>query len=114
MEYIINGARRMAEFLGLPSRKKDVGPDEADRKDSNWSFFTREEKTIKEEVAVVEEEVAEAVADAEPDEMWDIIDDFLADGKKVNAIKTYRTMTGEGLKEAKQAIDAYIAEEDAA
>lgn len=35
------------------------------------------------------------------------IENFLRDGKKIHAIKLYRQVTGEGLKDAKGAIDFF-------
>ncbi len=45
---------------------------------------------------------------AEPtQEQWVTIQAALADGKMIEAIKVYRAATGVGLKEAKDAMDAY-------
>jgi ferritin-like metal-binding protein YciE len=41
----------------------------------------------------------------EPDPRMDEIDALLRDGKKIQAIKTYREITGAGLKEAKDAVE---------
>ena len=37
--------------------------------------------------------------------VWDDIDEFLREGKKINAIKLYRERFGTGLKESKEAVD---------
>jgi ribosomal protein L7/L12 len=41
----------------------------------------------------------------EADPRMDEIDALLRDGKKIQAIKTYREITGAGLKEAKEAVE---------
>lgn len=41
----------------------------------------------------------------EADPRMDEIDALLRDGKKIQAIKTYREITGAGLKEAKDAVE---------
>ena len=38
--------------------------------------------------------------------VWDDIDEFLREGKKINAIKRYREVFDTGLKESKDAIDS--------
>lgn len=53
-------------------------------------------------------ELAQLRADVEPG-ITDQIRDLVAQGKNIEAIKEYRTETGAGLKDAKDAIDEYQA-----
>jgi ribosomal protein L7/L12 len=43
-------------------------------------------------------------------EQWQLIENELAGGRKIAAIKLYRELTGVGLKEAKDAVEAHVAE----
>ncbi len=72
-----------------------------------FAAFAAVEEEVKEEAA---EDAAIITEVAETGDGWGAIYDFLAEGKKILAIKAYREMEGASLKEAKEAIDAIIAE----
>ena len=115
MDFILKLLTKAVEFMGLSVPdvvNDDMGAAEPDETAAERTARFKD-MVIKEEAVKVEVEDAEtAIEDAANDEdaMWDLIDTFLTDGKKVMAIKTYREMTGDGLKEAKEAVDTYIAD----
>lgn len=115
MDFILKLLTKAAEFMGLSVPdvvNDDMGAAEPDETAAERTARFKDMVTKEEAVKVEVEDAETAIEDAANDEdaMWDLIDTFLTDGKKVMAIKTYREMTGDGLKEAKDAVDAYIAD----
>lgn len=51
---------------------------------------------------------APAAVSLEEEDFWPVVDELLASGHKIEAIKRYRERFGTGLKEAKDAIDARV------
>lgn len=108
----INLFKKIGEFFGMyvPDVTNDAleAIESSDERKSRFKDLVTAEVEIKEEVAEIAADVAEAIAANDEDSLWAIINEILLSGKKVLAIKTYREMTGVDLKEAKAAIDQYI------
>jgi ribosomal protein L7/L12 len=110
MEYLLIAVRKIASFFGHGG-VGDIAEMEVEVKNGSFGSLVEAEEEVKEEIAEVKS-VVECANDS--DDVWEHIDEVLAEGKKVMAIKLYREMTGAGLKEAKQVIDDYIAERECA
>lgn len=111
MDIILNGLKKIGVALGVLPVPPSVEEVASTERKAKFAEFADIEQDIKEEAAEDEQALVEAAND---DDLWDLVDKHLDAGKKVNAIKCYREITGEGLKEAKGAIEQYIDERGAA
>lgn len=90
MEYILIAARKLADFFGI-SGVSDVTEMEVEIKNGSFGSLVEAEAEVKEEIAVVKEVIASA---NDEDDVWERIEEEMANGMKVRAIKMYREMTG--------------------